>query len=167
MTVARVAVALTALVTLVVCAVLAAVPAGTIVHVEHGQSGEIRAVYPIDDGEEFAIEYVHSSEGTPIREVYTVDGTSIVQVREEYAYYAAGLEFERETRQVDGWTVADVDREVGSVTIRTAATTEQRLLIADENRSLETYTEPWEPVTLSVEHVTYLEYIMYETRARM
>ena len=164
---ARVAVALTSAIVLVVCIVLAAVPAGTVVHIEHGQSGETRAVYPIDDGEEFSIEYVHSSEKTQIREVYTVDETSIVQVREEYDYYAAGLEFERETRQVDGWTVADVDQEIGSFSVRTAATTEQRLLIADENRSLQTYTDPWETMTISAENVTYLEYITYEVQSRI
>ena len=164
---ARFVVKLMSIITVITCTVLAAIPAGSVIHIEHRQSGDTRAVYPIDDGEEFAIEYIHSSEKTPIREVYTVDGTSIIQVREGYKYYAAGLEFTRETRQVDGWTVADVDQEVGTFSVRTAATTEQRLLIADENRSLQTYTEPWETIRISAKNVTYLEYIAYKVKSQI
>ncbi|MFC4246982.1 DUF1850 domain-containing protein [Natribaculum luteum] len=162
MSYARVTAKLALVVAVVACTVLATTSAGTVVHVEHEQSGETLAVYSIDEDEEFSIYYVHSSEKTPIREVYVVDDTSIVQQREEYGYYAAGLEFGRETQRVDGWTVAEVDREVDEFAVRTAATTEQRLVIGDENRSLQTYTDPWETITISAEDVTYLEYVVYK-----
>lgn len=119
------------------------------VQLTDAETGETLAVYSLEEGDEFEIRYVHSFEGTPIHETYVVENGEIVQVREAYAYHAAGLEHSRETYREGNMTVSKLDNELGEFSVRVAATTEQTLVIDGEKRALDSYAEPGSTIQLS------------------
>ena len=119
------------------------------VQLTDAETDETLAVYSLEEGDEFEIRYVHSFEGTPIHETYTVDDGEIVQIREAYAYHAAGLEHSRETYRDGNMTVSELDHELGSFSVRVAGTTEQSLVIDGEKRALDSYAEPGSTIRIS------------------
>ncbi|WP_255191387.1 DUF1850 domain-containing protein [Natronobeatus ordinarius] len=147
-------------------AVAAAAPTITTVQLTDRESGETLAVYPLEEGEEFEIRYVHSFEKTPIHETYVVDGSDIVQVREAYAYHAAGLEHSRETYREGNMTVSEFERELGTFSVRVASTTEQDLVIDGRERPLQSYAESGSTIQFSAERTNYAVYRLLSAAGR-
>ncbi len=142
---------------LLLAAVVAA-PTVTTIQLTDGESGDTLAVYPLEEGEAFEIRYVHSFEGTPIHETYVVDETEIVQVREAYEYHAAGLEHGRETYREENMTVSELDHELGTFSVRVAATTDQDLVVDGQERPLDSYAESGSTIQFSAERTNYVAY---------
>ncbi|WP_122088256.1 DUF1850 domain-containing protein [Halalkalicoccus subterraneus] len=132
----------------------------TVLRLADPRSGETLGVERVEEGDRFAIHYVHSFDETPIREVYEIREEGIVQVREEFEYHAIGLEYTEgnQTRE-DGFTVLQMDRRLGTFTVRVAKYTEQSLVIDGEERPLSDYTEEWGSIRFSIERVGYLRYL--------
>ncbi|MFC6905445.1 DUF1850 domain-containing protein [Halalkalicoccus tibetensis] len=141
-------------------------PSLLVLQLEDAETGERLGSHAIGEGERFEVRYVHSFEGTEIRETYTAEDEGIVQVREAYEYHAAGLEFTRETYREDGWIVSDVERELGCFTVRVAGSTEQSLVVGGTERSLEAYAEPGTGIELSIERTSRAEHHATNTRTR-
>lgn len=139
-------------------AVVVANPTVVVLQLEDTETGERLAAYEIAEGERFEIRYVHSFEKTPIHETYAVEGSEIVQTREAYKYHAAGLEFTRETHREGEWIVSEPGRELDSITIRVARTTEQSLVVDGTERSLASYADPGSGIEISVEEMNAIEY---------
>lgn len=54
----------------------------------------VLAEFNINRGDHFFIDYIHSSDHTPIHDVFLIDEQgSIVLIEEDYVWYGAGLEF--------------------------------------------------------------------------
>lgn len=134
----------------------------TVLRLTDPRSGETLGVERVEEGDRFAIHYVHSFDKTPIREVYEVRDGGIVQIREEFKYHAIGLEYtEAEQTREDGFTILHMERRFDSFTVRVAKYTDQSLVIDREERPLSSYTEKWESIRFSVERVNYPRYIRY------
>jgi hypothetical protein len=69
---------------------------------------------PVKRGDRFTIEYRHSSDHTPVRDLFTVgDGGEIVLLEESYRWYGAGLESHPEMGETDfsgDWTRVRMQR---------------------------------------------------------
>ncbi len=89
----------------------------------------------VEPGEEVILKYTHSSDGTPVEQVFEVSEAETLELREErYRWYGAGLEFgsEYEVTFEDGWIrVTGYDRIFESLPIRVAATVPQVLAFSD------------------------------------
>lgn len=140
----------------------------TVLELRDPQSGETLGVERVDDGDRFTIAYVHSFDETPIREVYEVRGTRIVQVREEFRFFAIGLEYtERNQTREGNFTVLHMDRRVDPFTVRVAKYTNQTLVVDDRRRPLTRYADRWDSVRFSVRRVSYLDYARMTVRTRL
>lgn len=140
----------------------------TVLELREPRSGETLGVERVESGDRFAINYVHSFGETPIHEVYEVRGTNIVQVREEFRYFAIGLEYTQRNRTREGnFTVLRMDRPVDPFTVRVAKYTNQTLVVDGDPRPLTRYADRWESVRFSVERVSYLDYLSMRLRARL
>lgn len=150
-------VAIVALVGFASVAAAAALPAGDAVVIDDPETGEVHDRFTLDAGETFAVTYVHSFEKTPVTAVYTVRDGEIHQVREEYAYNAAGLGYTRSERREGNRSVVDVDERVGSFTIRISDSEAHYLTVDGRDRPLDSYAEPWSTVRVTTDRVSYLE----------
>ncbi|SIR63348.1 hypothetical protein SAMN05421858_3024 [Haladaptatus litoreus] len=136
----------------------------TVLHIQDARTGETTGVERIDPGQEFAIHYIHSFDKTPIHEVYVIRDGKIVQIREEFQYFAIGLEYtERDQERVGNFTVLHMERAFDSFSLRVATYTNQSLVIGDERTPLTDYAERWDTLTFSAERMSYLEYAYYKT----
>ncbi|MDL5360442.1 DUF1850 domain-containing protein [Halalkalicoccus sp. NIPERK01] len=134
----------------------------TVLRLADPRSGETLGVERVEEGDRFAIHYVHSFDKTPIREVYEVRGEEIVQIREEFKYHAIGLEYtEDEQTREDGFTILHMERRFDSFTVRVAKYTDQSLVIDGEERPLSSYTAEWGSIRFSVERTNHLRYLRY------
>lgn len=138
-------------------AVAAATPAGTALVIEDAESGETLDRHELAPGEEFSVSYIHSFEKTPVRGVYTVRDGEIFQLREEYAYNAAGLEYTRSSTRVGNRTHAAVNEPVGSFVVRVAASTEHTYTVGGTERAFTDVADPWSSVRVTTEEESYLD----------
>jgi hypothetical protein len=58
------------------------------------ESGEIYGRWPVTEGAEFAIEFVHSVNQTPVRDVFEVRGRRIWPVATVFSSFGAGMQSE-------------------------------------------------------------------------
>lgn len=56
------------------------------------ESGKVYASYPMEEGDSFAIEFVHSVNKSPVRDVYTIQDGSIWNEQCIYYGFGAGVE---------------------------------------------------------------------------
>lgn len=134
----------------------------TVLRLEDPRSGESLGVFRVEEGDRFAIHYVHSFDKTPIREVYEIRDGGIVQIREEFKYHAIGLEYTEGDQTREGeFTVLHMDRRLDSFTVRVAKATDQSLVIEGEKRLLSSYTERWGSIRFSVERASYPGYLRH------
>ncbi|NMA25673.1 MAG: DUF1850 domain-containing protein [Clostridiales bacterium] len=59
-----------------------------------GDSGGLLAAFPIENGGEFSVRFVHSVNKTPVTDVYQVRGRGIFVVRTVYYSFGAGVQSE-------------------------------------------------------------------------
>jgi len=76
-----------------------------------GDTGRLLAVFPIENGGEFSVRFVHSVNKTPVTDVYQVRGRGIFVLRTVYYSFGAGVQSEIQ----DGQTLAY--GEDGSMTV--------------------------------------------------
>ncbi|MWV65874.1 DUF1850 domain-containing protein [Halorubrum sp. JWXQ-INN 858] len=135
----------------------ATLPAEDAVVLENPETGETYDRFTLEPDETFAVTYIHSFEKTPVTGVYTVRDGEIHQVREEYAYNAAGLGYTRSERREGNRTVVDVDERVGSFAVRISDSEDHYLTVDGDDRPLDSYADTWSTVRVTTERVSYLE----------
>ncbi|MDR2537855.1 MAG: DUF1850 domain-containing protein [Treponema sp.] len=62
-------------------------------------SGKRYAAWPIQDGEEFSIEFIHSVNQSPVRDTFRIDGKLIQPVATRFFDFGAGMQTSLETGQ--------------------------------------------------------------------
>ncbi len=66
---------------------------------KNADTGEIITAYPMDNGDEFSITFIHSVNKSPVTDVYQIQGGEIYVVRTEYYSFGAGVQTEVEEGQ--------------------------------------------------------------------
>ncbi|NLO40601.1 MAG: DUF1850 domain-containing protein [Ruminiclostridium sp.] len=61
---------------------------------KNADTGEIIAAYPIEDGGEFSITFIHSVNNSPVTDFYEIHGKEIYVVRTRYYSFGAGVQTE-------------------------------------------------------------------------
>lgn len=67
---------------------------------KNGDTGELIKFFPVNEGEEFSITFVHSVNQTPVTDVYQVKSGKIYVVRTVYYAFGAGVQTELEEGQI-------------------------------------------------------------------
>jgi hypothetical protein len=61
---------------------------------QNSETGAVIAVFPVNDGEEFSITFIHSVNQTPVTDVYQIKSGRIHVVRTVYYSFGAGVQSE-------------------------------------------------------------------------
>src|SRR5690554_1214787 len=59
-----------------------------------GKTGEMIAAFPVDDGTEFSVTFIHSVNQTPVTDVYQIKNGRIYVIRTVYYSFGAGVQSE-------------------------------------------------------------------------
>ena len=63
----------------------------TILEISDTNSGRIYGRWPLEEGEEFAIEFIHSVNQSPVRETFRAEGNEIMPRALRFSSYGAGM----------------------------------------------------------------------------
>ncbi len=109
----------------------------------------------VQDEQEVILSYIHSSDLTPVKQVFRVNKNESLDLLEErYRWYGAGLEYGSgyEVNYEDGWIViTGYDRSFAVLPIRVAATVNQTLKIGPDLIVLSELASPGSSLFLKVE----------------
>ncbi len=102
------------------------------------QKQSLVSTSPVIAGEKVILRYIHSSDGTPVEQIFKIsEENTLALLEERYRWYGAGLEFSADyifTNQ-DGWvSVSGYDRHFSALPIRVAVTVPQALILADTTK---------------------------------
>lgn len=106
------------------------------------ESGALYGRWPVKDGTEFAIEFVHSVNQSPVRDVFQVRGRRIVPVAAVFSSFGAGMqtdlgEGEELIREEDGtMRIVGFTRSFKSLAYIVGTVSDHTLYIHDERISL-------------------------------
>lgn len=89
----------------------AAVPVGTTLVVSDADTGAVLVSHPVHDGSTVDLAYTHSVQKTPVHDVYTVRGDTLVNTKMTFESYGWGLPARQDVREVNGTLVFDPDWE--------------------------------------------------------
>jgi hypothetical protein len=107
-----------------------------------GDTGETFAEYPINEGDEFSVTFIHSVNNSPVTDVYEFRGGKIFVVRTIYYSFGAGMQTEIGEGQVlkygdDGsMIVSGFKRQIDNLSYIVGTVSDHTLYINDESFSL-------------------------------
>jgi hypothetical protein len=109
--------------------------------IRDASSGRVYVRRPIQDGGEFAIEFVHSVNRSPVREIFRVRGTETVLVAVRFFSFGAGMQSDLEEGQVmsrdgDALVITGFDRSFEDLNYIVGTVSDHLLLINGETVSL-------------------------------
>ncbi len=115
---------------------------GTFLVLRDEDDGRVYARYPVKEGDEFSVEFVHSVNKSPVRDVYQVREDAIYVVRTTYYAFGAGVQTLLEdgqtlTYEEDGaMTVSGFDKEIPYLVYFVGTVSEHTLRVGDETVAL-------------------------------
>ena len=115
---------------------------GTSLVLSDANSGQVYATFPIKDGDTFAVEFIHSVNKSPVRDVYEVRDGEIWNIQCIYYGFGAGVEeilLEGETLSYGDngeMIVSNIDNCLGSMVIVVGTISDHTLFLGDEEISL-------------------------------
>lgn len=120
-----------------VAAAGASVAATDTVLVVTSDDGEELLVTPVSEDTEITVEYTHSVEKTPVRDVYVPEDGALVMTRMEFSSYGAGLPSTVEVTVVDGRYVYEPPpRRYDPLRVTTGPVADHELVVGNERYDL-------------------------------
>lgn len=110
--------------------------------VSNDETGAVYARYPLRDGEEFSIEFIHSVNKSPVCDYYTVKDGKIYVTRTHYYAFGAGVQTYVEEGQTlsytedGGMTVSGFDREIPELRYIVGTVSDHVLTVGEKSVSL-------------------------------
>lgn len=107
-----------------------------------GDTGEVLAEYPMSEGDEFSVTFIHSVNKSPVTDVYEFRGSRIFVVRTIYYSFGAGVQSEVREEQVleygdDGsMIVSGFERQMDRLSYIVGTVSDHTLHINNESFSL-------------------------------
>ncbi len=104
-----------------------------------GAGGDILKQVEVELGDRVVLDYVHSSDGTPVKAVFSIEVDGLHLLEEEYSWYGAGLESGSGhdfAFNEDAVTVSGYDRVFHQLPLRVARTVSQELHLDGKTISL-------------------------------
>jgi hypothetical protein len=124
---------------------------------ENRETRKVLLRIPLQPGECFQYEYIHSSDHTPVHDTFRIDeGGKMILVEESYLWYGAGLEFqghgEAQLSFAGPWTRVHLNRDFSQLAIRVGRVARQILTVRGQNYRLDELEKPGECLILSLSH---------------
>jgi hypothetical protein len=104
-------------------------------------SGKVYGSRPIDDGAEFAIEFIHSVNQSPVRETFKVEGGQIQPVSVRFYSFGAGMQSDLEEGQImskdgDAMIITGFNRNFAELNYTVGTVSDHLLIVNGETVSL-------------------------------
>ncbi|GAA3729790.1 hypothetical protein GCM10022378_17870 [Salinicoccus jeotgali] len=101
------------------------------------ETGEVLYSTRIDDGERFSVEYIHSVERSPVKEIFEVRGTDIYTMESHTESFGAGMPYEGDVMELkDGkFIISEINRPVhgGALRIRPSSVFPHHIMIGEDD----------------------------------
>jgi hypothetical protein len=109
--------------------------------IRDASSGRMYGRWPLEEGGEFAVEFVHSVNQTPVREIFKARGREIPLTAVRFFSLGAGMqsdleEGQRLSRDGDALVISGYDRSFGELNYIVGTVSDHLLLINGETVSL-------------------------------
>jgi hypothetical protein len=132
-------------------------PEGFLLVLENRESRRVLLRLPLQPGEFFQYEYLHSSDYTPVRDTFRIDEDgNMILVEESFLWYGAGLEFqdhgEAQLSFAGPWTRVHLNRGFSQLAIRVGRVARQILTVRGQDYRLDELEKPGECLILSLSH---------------
>ena len=130
-------------------------PGSFFLRVEGGEERKVLLEIPVQSGDFFFFQYIHSSDQTPVRDTFRVDERGrMILVEEAFLWYGAGLEFQThgdvQVSHADRWTRVRLNRVFPSLPIRVGRIAQQTLIVQGQPFRLDQIGKPGECLILSL-----------------
>jgi hypothetical protein len=112
-----------------------------ILEIVNAASGKVYSRCYVKDGDEFAIEFVHSVNNSPVREIFKVDGNEICPVAVRFYSFGAGMQSDLEegqkmSRDGDAVVISGFNRPVTELSYIVGTVSDHLLLVNGQTISL-------------------------------
>jgi len=106
------------------------------------ESGKAYGKWPLHEGEEFSIEFIHSVHQSSVRESFTSEGKVIRPVQARFSSFGAGIQSNLDAGQVmsrdgDSLVITGFDSAFGELNYIVGTVSDHLLIIRDETVSLQ------------------------------
>ncbi len=118
---------------------------------------DIKHAQDLESVDSFEINYVHSYEGTEIKQKYEIDEEKIVQSEERFKYHASGIDPTANTTRDGDWFIIEVDREFESFSFKVSYSTQQVVAINGEEMATNEFADSGQSVEVKIDELNAIE----------
>lgn len=117
-------------------------PGGTSLVLSNADSGQVYATYPVENGDTFAVEFIHSVNKSPVRDVYEIREGEIWNTQCIYYGFGAGVEEELGEGETLSYgengemIISNIEKRMDSMVIVVGTISDHTLYLGDETISL-------------------------------
>jgi hypothetical protein len=109
--------------------------------ISDASSGRVYGAWPVGEGTEFAVEFIHSVHNSPVRDTFRVRGRQIKAVSTRFNSFGAGMQAELEEgqemiRDGDALVITGFSRSYKELNLIVGTVSDHLLFINDESISL-------------------------------
>ena len=133
-----------------------ALTSGTYLILENDETGEVLLRHPVYRGQQFSVDFIHSVNLSPVKEIFVVAGGEITLTAIEFETFGAGMPTELEPGQVlvrlpdGGMRIEGFDRTVGQLRYTIPRGGDITLTIGEQRIPLGSLDAPGQTVRFSV-----------------
>lgn len=115
---------------------------GTSLVLSNPDSGQVYAKYSVEDGDTFAVEFIHSVNKSPVRDVYEIRAGEIWNTQCIYYGFGAGVEEELGEGETLSYgengemIISDIEKRMDSMVLVVGTISDHTLYLGDETISL-------------------------------
>ena len=117
-------------------------PGGTSLVLSNADSGQVYATYPVENGDTFAVEFIHSVNKSPVRDVYEIREGEIWNTQCIYYGFGAGVEEELGEGETLSYgengemIISNIEKKIDNMVIVVGTISDHTLYLVDETISL-------------------------------
>ena len=117
-------------------------PGGTSLVLSNADSGQVYATYPVENGDTFAVEFIHSVNKSPVRDVYEIREGEIWNTQCIYYGFGAGVEEELGEGETLSYgengemIISNIEKKIDNMVIVVGTISDHSLYLGDETISL-------------------------------
>ncbi len=117
-------------------------PGGTSLVLSNADSGQVYATYPVENGDTFAVEFIHSVNKSPVCDVYEIREGEIWNTQCIYYGFGAGVEEELGEGETLSYgengemIISNIEKKIDNMVIVVGTISDHTLYLGDETISL-------------------------------
>ena len=117
-------------------------PGGTSLVLSNADSGQVYATYPVENGDTFAVVFIHSVNKSPVRDVYEIREGEIWNTQCIYYGFGAGVEEELGEGETLSYgengemIISNIEKKIDNMVIVVGTISDHTLYLGDETISL-------------------------------